>query len=587
MTLNYPVLIRTVQLFSLLVITGFLIPFSGEAGVVAPDQTLHPEKPGGELQPLDDRIPESERDDEQRSEFILPVIPPPSDKDSLMLQIKVFVNQIKVVGNTVLSQEQLKTLISPYEQREITTAELQALRKRLSQFYRDLGYIYTEAIIPDQDVENGEIIIAIIEAKLDEIMITNDGRLNAWYIENRLRLEHDQPLNLNLLQEKILLLHQDRRIDRISANLRPGIKMGEAILDVTVDESRPYDTGFSFNNHRNPSVGELHGELWGIHYNLNGLGDTLALQYSLTEGLDDFSINYSVPLFSQETRLGLYFQRSDAAIIEAPLDSFNISSETQRWGVSIRHPLKRTVEQELTGFASVDVSRNKSFLSGTPFSFSSGSINGVSKSSVLRLGLEWLERKPDRVLFASGQVNLGLKEHQQGVRSDLPDGHFISWFSRFQWVQRLPVLDARLIVKQDMQFSNRALLTLDKIGIGGASTVRGYRENFLVKDNGIVNSIELLFPLPEFTYALTNDYVIENTIQLALFTDLGWGHDLNTDKNIDEKNFIHSAGLGLRWQANDRLQSRLYWSKAFNRPDQDNNDSLQDEGIHFSLDLTF
>ncbi|MDQ3960620.1 MAG: hypothetical protein M3255_10235 [Pseudomonadota bacterium] len=83
------------------------------------------------------------------------------------------------------------------------------------------------------------------------------------------------------------LLQQDRLIDRINAELRPGLRPGESLLRVQVVERRPYEIGASFNNRRSPSVGGLRGEVYGALYNLTGFGDSLGARYGVTDGLDD------------------------------------------------------------------------------------------------------------------------------------------------------------------------------------------------------------------------------------------------------------------------------------------------------------
>ncbi len=53
---------------------------------------------------------------------------------------KIFVRQFQLIGNTVFSTTELKTLIKNYENREITTLEFQEVKDNLTQYYEDHGY---------------------------------------------------------------------------------------------------------------------------------------------------------------------------------------------------------------------------------------------------------------------------------------------------------------------------------------------------------------------------------------------------------------------------------------------------------------
>ena len=68
-----------------------------------------------------------------------PVTAPSEDRLSAMPG--VYVQQFKLEGNTVFSDQELSEIIAPYENREITSEELQNLRRKLTQFYVDKGYV--------------------------------------------------------------------------------------------------------------------------------------------------------------------------------------------------------------------------------------------------------------------------------------------------------------------------------------------------------------------------------------------------------------------------------------------------------------
>jgi hemolysin activation/secretion protein len=106
--------------------------------------------------------------------------------------------------------------------------------------------------------------------------------------------------------------------------------------------------------------------------------------------------------------------------------------------------------------------------------------------------------------------------------------------------------------------------------MGGVDTVRGYRQNQLVADNGILGSVEVRIPLTSNP----------NPLQLAPFFEIGTAWN-NQDPDPDPGT-IASLGLGLRWQISSSLDLRLDYGipliEVNNR-----GDSLQENGLHFSL----
>ncbi|MGH8628610.1 MAG: ShlB/FhaC/HecB family hemolysin secretion/activation protein, partial [Gammaproteobacteria bacterium] len=338
-----------------------------------------PERPGEDRR---DRFPEVPL--EQPSP-ILPLPPPPPEQTApaLSAQLQVFVKKIKLTGNKVISNEELAEVYAPYENRTLSSEELQALRQALTVYYVNKGYINSGAVIPDQEVKEGIIEIQIVEGKLTDVELSGNDWLRDGYIEKRLRLGIEDVLNLQTLQERMQLLDEDRRIERLNAELTPGLEPGEGVLQVQIEEARPYEIGVSFNNRYSTSVGELRGEVYGAHYNVTGFGDVLTGHYGITEGTDSIGASYSFPFTARDTRLNLYFDRGDSDIVEEPFDAIDITSETETFGLSVSHPLYRTPRRQLLTELVFERRRSETFLLGEPFSFSLGPQDGKSDVSVL------------------------------------------------------------------------------------------------------------------------------------------------------------------------------------------------------------
>jgi hemolysin activation/secretion protein len=111
---------------------------------------------------------------------------------------------------------------------------------------------------------------------------------------------------------------------------------------------------------------------------------------------------------------------------------------------------------------------------------------------------------------------------------------------------------------------------MEQFGLGGVDTVRGYRQNQLVTDNGILGSIEVRFPLTSNP----------NQLQLTPFFDIATGW--NNQAPNPEKSTLVSLGLGLRWLVTSNLNLRLDYGIPLISVDNQG-DSLQENGFYFSL----
>ena len=506
--------------------------------------------------------------------LILPPIPPPSDENRLSTTPSIYVRKIILDGSSVFGKEDFATVLAPYLNRKIATEELQNLRQAISRLYIENGYINSGAMIPDQAVTDGVILINIIEGTLSDIDIKGNRWLRDGYLRKRVELGVETPLNVNSLRERLQLLQQDPHIQRLNAALVPGVAPGEGILSLRVDEQKPYQLWLNVNNDRSPSVGSNQAELLFRHNSLTRNGDTLELAYGKTEGLDHGYVQYDIPVTAYDTSLGFKYSKDDSDVVEEPFDSLDIRSKSESLGIHINQPVYRTLNQTLSLGLSLEHRRSKSFLLGEPFSFNLGADKGETKVTVLRFSQNWLNRDRKQVLTARSQFSLGLDALDATMVNPEVNGKFFTWLGQFQWARQVSSRDIQILFRTDVQLSNDDLFPLEQIAIGGMNSVRGYRKNQLVRDNGVLVSLEARIPLWQNKFGL-------NRLELVPFIDYGngWNKDLNTPSPND----IYSAGLGLRASLlQQRLHLSLYAAHAFRDIDNPEND-LQDDGIHFQI----
>jgi hemolysin activation/secretion protein len=514
------------------------------------------------------------------------ILPPPKDKPTIPAQL--LVREFRFEGATAFSTNELAKITAPFTNRAITSSELEDARRAVTLHYVNKGYINSGAILPDQEPTNGVVRLKIVEGALTKIEVRDNRWLTDGFIESRLRRWSQPPLNLNEVKEGLQLLRQNPNIKQINAELQPGAAPGEGVLDVRVEDQHPFRLSLEIDNHRPPSVGAEQISIHAADLNVTGHGDVLDLTYGLANsgandgwgfsGADDMSGSYTLPLNGYNTTIGAYGSRLSTSIIEEPFTPLDIESETVSYGVVLRHPIYQTANREFSVAAAVDRRQNETLLLGEPFDFGgSGSIAGRTEVAVLRLSQEWIDRGQQHVIAFRSSFNFGVDAFHptdNGIAGD-PDAKFFAWLGQAQYVRRLFNTQNQLIFRVTGQWTSERLLALEQLSVGGANTVRGYRENQLVRDRGVVASLEFRVPV------LFNK-AGAGIVQLAPFADFGGAWNVHETRRPDT---IGSVGVGLLINPSKHFEAQLYWGYQLREITAINDDDAQDLGLHFRVKI--
>ncbi len=454
------------------------------------------------------------------------------------------------------------------------------VRTAITQAYVDRGYITSGAFIPPQTLTEGVVKIEVIEGSVEEINITGNRRLRPVYIRSRLRLAAETPLNVEQLLEGLQLLQLDPLIETISADLQAGIRPGTSLLQVNVQEARSFFVTPSIDNARSPSVGSFRRQIEVSEGNLLGFGDRISLIYSNTDGSNGIDASYSIPVNPRNGTVGLGFGLTRSNVIEEPFDVLDIEAESRYYELSFRQPIVlRPTEEFALGltFSRQESQTELGIDDIGPFPLSPGAdAEGRSRISALRFSQEWTQRTDRQVLAARSQFSLGLDLLDSTINSDAPDSRFFAWRGQGQWV-RLLGADTLFLIRGDVQIADSALMPLEQFGLGGQETVRGYRQDTLLTDNGALLSTEIRLPIVRVPQ-------VDGILYVVPFVDIGTGW--NSEGDNPDPNLLAGTGLGLLFQLSDRLSARIDWGLPLVEV-ENQGDSLQAEGFYFSVSGRF
>ena len=571
--------------------------------------------------------------------------------------IKKYQIDIKQVKKCIFNLLERKSIFEEFKTKNCISAEnLQKLRHKITMFYLTRGYINSGAIIHNQNLKenNDTIKIKIIEGKLKDNDITINSsnipkKLNEKYIKNKIAMATsygEKPLNLHKLKNRLSLLKMDPHIDSLSAQLKPGVELGEALLNIEVTEKKHFPSyllfsdqiGVKFNNYNSVTTGPYMFEYDIEKLNLTGAADSLDIKYKNAygfnnlsydyKGLTDWSIDYKRPFFFKLKKFSLldsaitfHISQTHTDIEIKPINRFNITNKSIKYKAEFSTSLIKTPSFDFITKISCENYRSKSYIFNgeIPFSFSGGK-DGINTTSVARLSFELFRNTINYYWFLSTILSKDIYFFPNNYYLDRkPDSKFITWQLFFQGFWRkndyLFDLDYDILVKIHTQLTCDPLLPSEKFIFGGRHTVRGYRENKESSDIGANSSLELRVPIlkninKNIKY---KEFKIDKyELNFCLFADYGYGIDLENEYKSLDKSYVNlfSFGSGLRWEMKygwnvgleskknkkrlkykkswkPKISSELYWGIKTRLKDNDyqNNDDLQNHGIHFQINF--
>ncbi|MGK7915827.1 MAG: ShlB/FhaC/HecB family hemolysin secretion/activation protein, partial [Prochloraceae cyanobacterium] len=471
-------------------------------------------------------------------------------------------------GNTVFTDEELKEQFTQdLINQPLSFNRLLTIAADIAQLYSKEGYSTSGAIIsiPEatQQQGTGIVEVKIIEGELSEIRVIpaeDSLQLNPDYIRSRLNLATSKPLNIYRLQEALQLLQLNPLIDRISATLSAGASPEQSILEVTVLEADTFNFQIFADNNRSPSVGSFRRGTIITKNSLFGWGEQFSFAYANTDGSDAIDLALILPINPDNGTFRFAYSDTGNEVVESPFDILEIESESSYFDFTIRQPIVQNINRNTQTYDEVALGisafwrESESSLGNEPAPLSPGAeIDGDINIFALRFTQEWTRPNADSGFALRSAVSVGLdafdsttNEQIVGV-ARIPDSRFFSWRGQAQYVYLLAP-ETLLILRGSLQIANDALFGAEQFSVGGANTVRGYRQDAILTDNGFLASAELRIPIIE-------GFSESGIVQVVPFIDYGKGWNNSDVSNPNPQN-LASVGRGLLWHE-ENLNLRL------------------------------
>lgn len=483
-------------------------------------------------------------------------------------------------GNSVVPTSELDAIAAPYLDRPLSENEIDDLRVKLTRRYTDAGFINSGARLVATPGNPEALVFEIVEGHLESVRVTGLAGLSQSYITSRLG-DGSAVLNVDVLREHFQLLLSDPLFEQMNARLVPGSAPGQAALDIDVTRAAPYTLTTYYNNFRPPSIGAEGAGLIGSVRNLTGYGDALEINEEVPiEGGSALSssVHWQIPLFGSATTLLVQLDRGASAVTEEPVNILGIRSTLDSEALGLEQTLYQTLHQNFSIGLLRDWRQNRTTLLGEPFSFIAGEPSGDTVAPVWRLTQDYSFRS-EREVFALRSTFSFVHSNLQSI-SGLPvafepDRDYSLWLLQGQYARQVGDNDAQLVLRATLQATQSHVLPLDSMVIGGDTTLRGFRENQLLVDDGQIINIEYSTPI-------YRDPAHALGVALVPFYDVGRG----ANKGAAAQTLSDAGVQGqIHWHALEFDLSKA-WRLSYPQALVSGRGNLQDRGVYFQLRYT-
>jgi hemolysin activation/secretion protein len=504
----------------------------------------------------------------------LPPLPEPSAAERELLDLRFTLKAARIEGVVSLPREAIEAITREYEGKTVGVGDLRALAARLTQLYAERGYATSGVIFQSASAATGEASFLAVEGPISQVRFVSPPRVaNPAWLTRQLVPDPASPARLDEIQERMAALRDAGVVDRVNASLEPLPGVGKSELVVSVEEPRQWSLSLDYDNYHSPVVGARRPSLTFAHRNVTGWGDRVDLHVGKTGGLEDVSAAWSGILPRTQVLAGARFERSDALAIEPAFRSLDIKTLSETKGADLGWQFATRASRTVQARMAFDRRSSDTTLLGLPFSFVTGLPDGRARADVVRASVVATERGEADVRFLRVQASRGRVTSELEALPEAPDSRFTSLFVQAQYARRLTEAGVQVVARVEGQHTRDRLLPIEKYSIGGHATVRGYRENVVLRDRGVVASVELRAPLWRH-----DDRV---RIDGALFVDTSWSKNVGALPDALPSK-LSSGGVGFLVTGRWGLSARIDIARPSHRWLTPNAD-IQDRGVSFLL----
>lgn len=473
-----------------------------------------------------------------------------------------------IIGNESVSKEEIIKGLNALHYDQVDTRSFAEIAFAIQKTYNNAGILIDpKAIEVQKDVLSNTFFIVIHELKVGSIRVDGKSLVANSFLSKTQELQTGKPIYRTKIQNQLSLFNDqlgstgmDNNYDRKIRLLWSNSSQEPNTLDLTIALQEPkksWSWTLFADNTGDKQTGNLRVTNLFRHSDVWHRGHIVQMSYSTSaenpDKVSQYGLSYTLPslIMGDALFINAAYSNVDSGRIA---DAFDISGKGTVYGLHYVHVLNRTEQTKQTLNIGLDGRKTDNIVN-----FFGTNLGSTIESTPASLGYGYTQKQENRTAgtsYISSMSITYLQNAQLGQHNTQYDyeanrvGASVNWKAIrgemaityatgdwYHWLWR---------INGDFQVSNDPLISGEQFGIGGVSSVRGFRERILQGDTGYRIGAEVYITPPNGT----KFYVLPSVLEKCQFYFFGETagvsrHEIQFGER--KKESIGSVGIGVNY----------------------------------------
>lgn len=264
-------------------------------------------------------------------------------------QTPILVTKVQIENNQQIDTAILHDLVKQLENKNNVLADLQRGVEKVTQYYRKQGYFLAKAYLPKQKMENGTLVIRVLEGQLGKVTLNNQSKIKDEVIHKYTsRIPVHQALQQERSNKTLLLVSDLSGAGQMQANLQAGEQTGQTDLVLDVLGQNQFSGRIGIDNAGSTYTGQYRFSGYLESNSLMGYGEKLSAQLlGSNQDLVSGGLNAQFPVAGNGLWVGGGYSRTEYELGEQ-FRLLEAKGTSENYNLNLTYPLIRSQKNNLS-----------------------------------------------------------------------------------------------------------------------------------------------------------------------------------------------------------------------------------------------